>query len=128
MRPRAPVAALPMYDFPAIAAANDAVWRRIAEGLAARGVAAPIALTRERDLGRLWRDPALIFGQTCGYPYLKALRGVAVLIATPEYGFPGCAGVEHRSFVVRAASDSRRRLEDFRAPRPRSTRGTATPA
>ncbi len=29
----APVAALPMYDFPEIAAANDALWRRISAGL-----------------------------------------------------------------------------------------------
>ncbi|RBP10520.1 ABC-type phosphate/phosphonate transport system substrate-binding protein [Roseiarcus fermentans] len=110
----APVAALPMYDFPDLVPAHDALWRRIARGLAARGIDAPAALTRGRDLPGLWRDPGLIFSQTCGYPYVTALRDDLALIATPDYAFPGCAGADHRSFIVCAASDRRRRLEDFR--------------
>jgi len=110
----APVAALPMYDFPEIAAANDALWRRISAGLRSRGVEAPAALARGRDLTDLWRDPGLVFGQTCGYPYTTALRGAVVLVATPEYAFPGCDGADHRSFIVRAANDPRRALQDFR--------------
>src|SRR5208337_3099340 len=64
----APIAALPMYDFPEIAAANDALWAAIAAGLKARGVGAPARLTRGEDIAALWRDPGLVFGQTCGYP------------------------------------------------------------
>ncbi len=116
MRSVAPVAvaALPMYDFPEIAAANDALWRRIADGLRGRGVDAPGELARGRELMDLWRAPGLIFAQTCGYPYLKALRDCAVLLATPEYAFPGCHGADHCSFIVSSAQDSRRVLAAFR--------------
>ena len=67
------VAALPMYDDPDLAPANDALWRRIAAALSERGVDAPARLTRGVDLAALWRSPRLVFGQTCGYPYVTAL-------------------------------------------------------
>jgi ABC-type phosphate/phosphonate transport system substrate-binding protein len=114
MRADAPVAALPMYDFPEIFAANDALWRRIADGLRRRGVDAPAGLTRERDLVDLWRDPGLIFAQTCGYPFMTALQDRAVLVATPEYAFPGCDGADHCSFIVCSTQDPRRELAAFR--------------
>ena len=113
MRASAPVAALPMYDLPENAAANDALWRRIAEGLRVRGVEAP-TLARDVEPAALWRDPGLIFGQTCGYPYVTALRSAVVLIATPEYAFPGCNGADHCSFVVCSIRESRRELAAFR--------------
>ncbi len=110
----APVAALPMYDFPEISEANDTLWRRIAAALAAKGVEAPGALERGRALSALWRDPSLILAQTCGYPYMTRLSDAVALVAAPEYAFPGCEGVDHRSFVVRAAQDRRRNLAEFR--------------
>ena len=48
----ASAAALPMYDFPETAAANDAFWAAIASRLNARGVEAPAELTRGADLRR----------------------------------------------------------------------------
>ena len=48
--------------------------------------------------------PASFFGQTCGYPYVSGLKDAVRLIATPEYGFPGCEGASHRSFIIRAAA------------------------
>ncbi len=110
----ASIAALPMYDFPETAAANDAFWAAIASRLNARGVEAPAELTRGADLAASWRDPGLLFGQTCGYPYMKGLREAVVLIATPEYAFPGCEGASHRSFIVCREGDLRRGLEAFR--------------
>ena len=110
----APIAALPMYDGPGTAQANDAIWAAIAVRLRERGVAAPERLTRGGDLASLWRSPSLVFGQTCGYPFVKDLRDSVALIATPEYDFPGCDGVAHRSFLVRGAGDPRRSLEAFR--------------
>jgi ABC-type phosphate/phosphonate transport system substrate-binding protein len=109
-----PFAALPMYDFPEIFAANDALWRRVAAALQVRGVEAPPELTRGRELMDVWRDPGLILSQTCGLPFMTALRDAVVLVATPEYGFPGCEGADHRSFIVRASDDRRRALADFR--------------
>ena len=108
------IAALPMYDYPGIAAANDALWSAIAASLRRRGVEAPATLTRGGDLAARWRDPRLIFGQTCGYPYMKELRDLVVPIATPEYEFPGCEGATHCSFIVRQRDDPRRSLEAFR--------------
>jgi ABC-type phosphate/phosphonate transport system substrate-binding protein len=110
----APVAALPMYDLPEIAAANDSLWASIAASLRKQGVAAPERLARGGDLAALWRTPGLLFSQTCGYPYAKALRDAVVLIATPEYSFAGCEGAWRRSFVVCAARDERRDLGAFR--------------
>ena len=108
------IAALPMYDDQVTAEANDAIWAAIAASLRERGIPAPPKLTRGGDLAAQWRSPSLVFGQTCGYPYARDLRDVVRLIATPEYAFPGCEGMEHRSFLVRRAGDPRPRLAAFR--------------
>jgi ABC-type phosphate/phosphonate transport system substrate-binding protein len=110
----APIAILPMYDFPWTAAANDALWASISARLAEAGVQAPPTLIRNGDLAALWRHPDLIFGQTCGYPYVAALKDSVTLIAAPEYSFPGCEGASHRSFLIRRATDLRRGLSEFR--------------
>jgi len=111
------IAALPMYDFPETAAANDALWAAMAITLRAAEIAAPDRLTRAVDPEARWDDPELLFGQTCGYPYVKALRRSAALIATPHYDFEGCAGATHRSFIVRRREDERRRLGEFHGAR-----------
>jgi ABC-type phosphate/phosphonate transport system substrate-binding protein len=103
-----------MYDFPWTAAANDMLWASISARLAEAGVRAPPRLTRGGDLAALWRHPGLIFGQTCGYPYVTSLKGTVALIAAPEYSFPGCEGASHRSFIIRHAGDPRRALGEFR--------------
>jgi ABC-type phosphate/phosphonate transport system substrate-binding protein len=108
------IAVLPMYDFPRTAAANAALWAAISARLAEAGVRSPTRLTRGGELAVLWRHPALIFGQTCGYPFVTELKDTVTLIATPEYLFPGCEGASHRSFIIRRASDSRRVLKEFR--------------
>ncbi len=114
MSGREPLASLPMYDLPQIGAANDALWAAIAVSLRAQGVEAPEKLARDCDLTAHWRDPRLLFSQTCGYPYVKELREEVALIATPEYTFAGCEGPWYRSFVVCGARDPRRDLEAFR--------------
>jgi ABC-type phosphate/phosphonate transport system substrate-binding protein len=108
-----PIAILPMYDFPWTAAANDALWASISARLAEGGVQAPIGLSRVGDLAELWRHPGLIFGQTCGYPYVTGLKETVTLVAAPEYSFPGCEGASHRSFIIRRAGDPRRGLIEF---------------
>jgi ABC-type phosphate/phosphonate transport system substrate-binding protein len=110
----APIASLPMYDFPWTAEANDALWASICVRLNDAGVQAPAALTRGGDFAALWRHPGLVFGQTCGFPYVTGLKGRVTLIAAPEYAFPGCEGAAHRSFLIRAAADPRRALGAFR--------------
>jgi ABC-type phosphate/phosphonate transport system substrate-binding protein len=102
-----------MYDFPWTAAANDALWASISARLAEAGVRAPTRLTRGGDLATLWRHPGLIFGQTCGYPYVTGLKDAVTLIAAPEYSFPGCTDASHRSLIIRRASDPRCALKEF---------------
>jgi ABC-type phosphate/phosphonate transport system substrate-binding protein len=110
----AAIAILPMYEFPWIAAANDALWDSIATRLAEAGVRPPMRLTRDGDRDALWRHPGLTFGQTCGYPYATALKATVTLIAAPEYSFPGCERASHRSFIVCRVNDPRRALGEFR--------------
>jgi len=112
-----PIAVLPMYDYPWTAAANDRLWAAMSARLNEAGVPAPATLTRGGDRGAQWRDPGLIFGQTCGYPYMTGLKDAVALIATPEYSFPGCEGASHRSFIVARANDARRDLSDYRGAR-----------
>jgi len=109
-----PIAVLPMYDFPWIVGANDALWASISARLAEAGVQSPKALTRGPNPAAQWRDPTLIFGQACGYPYVAGLKDAVTLIAAPEYAFPGCDGAVHRSFLVCRARDPRRALDEFR--------------
>ena len=109
-----PIALLPMYDFPWTAAANDALWAAIFARLSEAGVQSPMNLTRGGDLAALWRHPRLVFGQSCGYPYVTGLNQAVALIAAPEYEFPGCEGAAHRSFIIRRAGDPRRGLSEFR--------------
>jgi ABC-type phosphate/phosphonate transport system substrate-binding protein len=111
---RTPIAVLPMYDFPWTAEANDALWAGMAARLDEAGVEAPKALTRGPDLDAQWRNPGLVFGQTCGYPYVTRLKDAVALIAAPAYAFPGCKDASHRSFIIRRATDPRRALAEFR--------------
>lgn len=111
------VASLGMYDFPWTAAANDAVWGAVAERLRRVGIEAPRNLWRGVDLNQIWRGPKLLFGQTCGYPYVASLRGAATLIATPVYAFPGCDGASHSSVIIASKRSARRALADFAGAR-----------
>ena len=111
------IAALPMYDAPWTQAANDRLWAHVRDRLRARGIAAPEALTRNRGFFEVWNDAGLLLGQTCGYPYWKSLRRQAEILAAPIYGFAGCEGASHRSFLVARADDSRATLAEFRGDR-----------
>jgi ABC-type phosphate/phosphonate transport system substrate-binding protein len=115
--PHTLIASLTMYDFPWTAQANDALWAALSTRLREAGIDAPDALTRGADVHEIWRDPRLIFGQTCGYPYIKHLRGKAALVATPIYAFPGCEGPSHRSIIIANKKRTRRTLADFAGAR-----------
>jgi ABC-type phosphate/phosphonate transport system substrate-binding protein len=94
-------ASLPMYDLPELRDATDGWWRGLARAFAEAGIAdVPAVLSRDHDYGAVWRDPGLLFSQTCGYPLMHELRGRVRLVATPCYSAPGCAGADYCSFVV----------------------------
>ncbi|TVV71086.1 phosphate/phosphite/phosphonate ABC transporter substrate-binding protein [Sphingomonas solaris] len=112
------VASLGMYDRPEVRAANDRLWQAIATRLAARGVAdVPEALDRARPLGELWDDPALLLGQTCGYPFVTTGRGRLRYVATPRYRVAGCSGARYRSRIVVRADDPAEKAADLRGAR-----------
>ena len=107
------IASLGMYDRAETAAANDRLWAAIRDGLRARGIAAPQALTRgDAAYWPAWEAPDLVLSQTCGFPYRARLHGKVTLIGTPDYAVQHCPPGHYRSvFVVR--TDDPRALADF---------------
>jgi len=106
-----------MYDWPEIRPATDALWGALRDALRARGIDAPDALERDRPRADQWRDPDLLFSQTCGYPYATALRGTVRLVATPAYVAEGCVGPDYCSVIVVRAGDPARGLSGLRGRR-----------
>lgn len=127
-----PLASMPMYARPELDGAFARLWTAIAEALRARGIAAPDTLATVTDLMAHWREPALLFSQTCGMPYRLFLHDTVTLIGTPDFGVAGCPpGHYHSVFVVRR-DDGERQLEDFAGRRfafnePTSQSGYAAP-
>ncbi|TFF17203.1 phosphate ABC transporter substrate-binding protein [Jiella endophytica] len=112
------IASIAMYDMPWVRRANDALWAGVAARLRAAGMAGvPETLDRSRPLAEIWRDPALLLAQTCGYPLMTALEGVVRPVAAPVYRWPGCEGATHRSVIVVAEASSVRALADLRGGR-----------
>jgi ABC-type phosphate/phosphonate transport system substrate-binding protein len=108
------IASLAMYDFGAAAAANDRLWALIRDGLRARGLAAPDALTRgESAFWPAWEAPDLVLSQTCGYPFRARLQGRVTYVGTPDYGVEGCPPGHYRSVLVVRNGDPRKTLADF---------------
>lgn len=107
-------ASLPMYDLPELRPAADAVWRSLARALRRTGLdGVPEQLTwaAPRDL---WRDPDLLFSQTCGHPLVHGFAGRLRPVATPCYRAEGCEGPRYRSAIVVRRAASFENLADCR--------------
>jgi ABC-type phosphate/phosphonate transport system substrate-binding protein len=113
---RQPIASLPMYDWPEIRWANDALWSAIALRLAEAGMEVPSHLDRSRAHDDVWRDPDLILSQTCGFPFSTQLIGKACLVGTPVYAVEGCSGPFYSTVIVARKGDGNR-LSEFRGRR-----------
>ena len=72
---------------------------------------------RPRLYDEAWTHPALFFAQTCGFPYVKLLRGKVRLVATPAYGHAGCEGALKGSFVIVRKDAAAAGLADLRGSR-----------
>lgn len=108
------IAALPMYDFPELRWAHDALWAALADHMAAAGVTdVPWLLTRSLGHFEVWRHPRLLFGQGCEYPLAKSPASVRV-VATPRYSAPGCEGASYRSAIVVRAEEPAEGLAGLR--------------
>ncbi len=110
-----PLACLPMYDWPEVRSATDALWVALRTALRARGIAAPEALTRGDETALT--DPRLALGQTCGLPYRLRLHAQVTLIGAPDYGLEGCPPGFYRSALVVRAGDRRAAAQDFAGAR-----------
>ncbi len=108
-------ASLPMYDWPEVRSATDALWRGVAGALRAEGLAdVPDALVHDGDIEALWRAPALLLSQTCGYPLTHAWAGKLQVLATPHYDAEGCEAADYCSFVIARRDDGGLELDGFR--------------
>jgi ABC-type phosphate/phosphonate transport system substrate-binding protein len=103
-----------MYDRAETASANDRLWAVIRDGLRARGIPAPDALTRgDRAYWPAWESPDLVLSQTCGMPFRARLHDRVTLIATPDYGLQDCPPGHYQSIFVARADDPREGLAEF---------------
>ena len=108
-------ASLPMYCLPEMAAANAALWSALQQRLRAKGVdTADIKFDSDGSSVPDGIGPAIFFTQMCGYPLFKHYRDQGILLATPHYALPGCAGSTHRAFFMVRVDDPATCLEDLR--------------
>jgi ABC-type phosphate/phosphonate transport system substrate-binding protein len=108
-----------MYVAPKpVAEATKALWHFIRDYLRDAGVVdVPEELDQVTDYRDVWLRPDLLLSQTCGYPYVKTLRGRVRLVATPCYAHSGCDGASMRSFVIVNKNAGFSALEDLRGRR-----------
>lgn len=94
-------ASLPMYDFPEVRDATDALWHGLRRHFEAEGVRdVPQSLVHDVPLQTLWSDQDLFFSQCCGYDIVHGFQGRLQVLATPCFAAPGCAGGDYASTVV----------------------------
>ena len=91
-----------MYVAPAVVVeAQRLLWAFLRERLRQDGIAGvPDALDEHIAPHDAWLDPRLLLAQTCGFPFVKHLRGRVRLVATPVYQAPGCQGPTMCSVIV----------------------------
>lgn len=105
-------ASLPMYDWPEVSSVWDRFWSLTRARLAADGIGAEAELHRPEDIEASWRDPRLILGQTCGWPYVSKLRGAVWPFARFDFGLGGFPGDYHSVFIAASAADPAALLAD----------------
>lgn len=103
---------LPAFDLPELQEPADALGAALAERLEA-GVDSPLVVTRART--PTWSR--LLFGQACGYRYIKRLTHIVTPLATPHYRAPGAQDGYVRAAVVVRADDPAGGLNDLRGRR-----------
>lgn len=110
-------AALPMYDWPEVRGATDALWAALGGALREAGVAAPDILDRATHWQAGWLHPDLILSQTCGLPYVRHLRGRVRMVGSPVYALPDMAPGDYCSRIVVRRADPAALLADLRGRR-----------
>ena len=109
---------LPMYALPEVSRATLDWWFGLCRHFRRAGIDdLPLMMAEPQDLYEHWRQPDLLFTQTCGYPFTHDLTGQVQLVATPCYRAPGCEGATYRSFIVVRDDDAIEELADLRGKR-----------
>jgi ABC-type phosphate/phosphonate transport system substrate-binding protein len=110
------IAALPMYDFPALRQAHTQLWSAVADRLERLLVPdVPRHLTWNLAHQDTWTHPGLLLGQACEYPLAKRYRRQLQVVATPKYRALGCTRGTYCSAIVVRAGDLALSLDDLRA-------------
>lgn len=106
-------ASLPMYNRPELRVAHEEFWSHVRDGLHARGIDCPHHLD-DAGIGiEYWKNPALVFSQTCGMPYRKYLHADVTLVGTADFGVQGCPPGYYCSCYVVRKTDEREGLGAF---------------
>ncbi|MDY0882931.1 phosphate/phosphite/phosphonate ABC transporter substrate-binding protein [Dongia soli] len=109
---------LPMYALPELSRATLDWWIGLCRHFRRAGIDdLPLTMAEPRDLYEHWRQPSLLFTQTCGYPLTHDLDGQVQLVATPCYRAPGCNGSTYRSSIVIRDDDAIEDLADLKGKR-----------
>ena len=95
------IAQLPMYDWPEVQVATDALWAEIHTALHKRGIASPETLDREEATETAWLSPRLLLSQTCGLPLVQDLRDQVAVLGRFTYQGLSATGDYHSVIVVR---------------------------
>ncbi len=53
-----------------------------------------------------YRDPALLLGQVCGYPYLKKWAATHRPVCVPLFAVDGCEGAQYSSWFITSADSA----------------------
>lgn len=106
-------ASLPMYAFAHNASGLDRFWGLIRDQMRTRGFAAPQGLDQDALGIKHWRDPNMLLSQSCGYPYVSALREKTHVIGTFDTGLPGADPGTYYSVIIVRADDPRHNLAEF---------------
>jgi len=94
------IATLPMYDWPELHTASDALWHQIQQALSRSGLDAPSNLSRFDTDDEAWLRDDLVLSQTCGYPFSTRLAGKVQYVASPVYQVEGCQGAYYSSALI----------------------------
>ena len=97
------LAQLPMYDWPEISTATDALWHAIREALAIRGIPAPHELDRSHSAEDAWHSINLLLSQTCGLPLVKTLSKQVQVLGCFTYEGITPAGDYYSVIITRAS-------------------------
>lgn len=110
------LASLAMYvSPPPIVTATCALWDFLRDELHAAGLpGVPDQLDDDIRYDEAWTHPDLLLAQTCGFPYVKHLRGKVRLVATPNYDHAGCDGPLKCSMIIVNKDSAVKSLADLR--------------